>query len=109
MVVKYTQSLATIQKDGATEVHETFSSPFGHLHESFLDSSDGKSSSSGGQSSSEDHTSCTVSVGASRSRKRIFKVGPIMERGRGEEKFEICVYIHTYIYIYIYIYIPKAR
>ena len=38
LVVKYTQCLATIQKDGTTEVHETFSSPFGHLHESFLDS-----------------------------------------------------------------------
>ena len=34
-----TQSLATIQKDGATEIHEAFSSRFGHLHESFLDSS----------------------------------------------------------------------
>ena len=30
-----------------------------------------------------------------------------MKRGRGEEKFEICVYTHLYIYIYIYIYIPK--
>ena len=39
LVVKYTQSLATVQKDGATEVHEAFSWPFGHLHESFLDSS----------------------------------------------------------------------
>ena len=35
----YTQSLATIQKDGATEVHEAFLQPFGHLHESFLGSS----------------------------------------------------------------------
>ena len=35
----HVQSLATIQKDGATEVHESFSPPFGHLHESFLDSS----------------------------------------------------------------------
>ena len=39
LVVMYTQSLATIQKDGATEVSEAFSLPFGHLHESFLDSS----------------------------------------------------------------------
>ena len=39
LVVKYTQSLATIQMDGATEVHETFSLPFAHLHELFVDSS----------------------------------------------------------------------
>ena len=39
LVVKYTQSLVTIQKDGATKVQEAFSSPFGYLHESFLDSS----------------------------------------------------------------------
>ena len=39
LVVTYTQSLATIQKDGATEVHEAFSPPFGHINESFLDSS----------------------------------------------------------------------
>ena len=35
--MSYTQSLATIQKDGVTEVHEAFSSPFAHLNESFLD------------------------------------------------------------------------
>ena len=39
LVVKYTQSLVTIQKDGATKVHEAFLSPFAHLNESFLDSS----------------------------------------------------------------------
>ena len=38
-MVKYTQSLATIQKDGATEVHEAFLSQFAHLHESLLNSS----------------------------------------------------------------------
>ena len=38
-MVKYTQSLATIQKDGATEIHIAFSSPFAHLDESFLNSS----------------------------------------------------------------------
>ena len=72
MVVTYTQSLATIQKDGATEVDEAFSSWFGHLHESFLDSS-------------------VVGHG----NDFLIKVGPIMKRGRGEEKFEICVCTHT--------------
>ena len=36
LVVKYTQSLATVRKDGAAELHEAFSLLFGHLHESFL-------------------------------------------------------------------------
>ena len=31
---EYTQSLATTQNDRATELHEAFSSPFGHLHKS---------------------------------------------------------------------------
>ena len=39
LVVKYTQSLVTIQKDGATKVQEAFLPLFGHLRESFLDSS----------------------------------------------------------------------
>ena len=38
LVVTYTHSLATIEKDGMTELYEAFSSSFGHLHESFLDS-----------------------------------------------------------------------
>ncbi len=32
----YTQSLATIQENGPTELCEALSSPFAHLHESFL-------------------------------------------------------------------------
>ena len=32
----YTQSLATIHENGPTELCEALSSPFAHLHESFL-------------------------------------------------------------------------
>ena len=53
----------------------SFLSQFAHLDESFLDSS-------------------VVGHG----NDFLIKIGPITKRGRGEEKFEICVYTHTYIY-----------